>query len=47
MRGNEGDKVEEVFSRNFNINLLRIKAEDRFLDKLEGVEDPERKRKII
>ena len=47
MRGNEGDKVEEVFSRNFNINLIRVKAEDRFLKKLEGVEDPERKRKII
>jgi len=47
MRGNEGDRVEEVFSRNFNINLIRIKAEGRFLEKLSGVEDPERKRKII
>ncbi len=47
MRGNEGDKVEEVFSRNFNINLIRVRAEDRFLEKLAGVEDPERKRKII
>jgi GMP synthase (glutamine-hydrolysing) len=47
MRKDEGEKVKEVFERNFNINLKHIKAESRFLAKLAGVEDPERKRKII
>lgn len=47
MRKDEGEKVKEVFERNFNINLKHIKAEPRFLAELAGVEDPERKRKII
>ena len=47
LRKNEGDQVEEVFKKQFNINLIRINAQDRFLEKLKGVTDPEKKRKII
>ncbi|MDO5847878.1 MAG: glutamine-hydrolyzing GMP synthase [Methanocorpusculum sp.] len=47
LRKNEGDEVEEVFRNQFDINLVRVNAEDRFLSKLAGVTDPERKRKII
>ncbi len=47
LRKNEGDEVEEVFRKQFDINLVRVNAEDRFLAKLAGVTDPERKRKII
>ncbi len=46
MRLNEGDEVEEAF-RDWDINLIRINAEKRFLDKLAGVSDPEKKRHII
>lgn len=47
LRKNEGDEVEEIFRRQFDINLIRVNAEDRFLGKLAGVSDPEQKRKII
>ena len=47
LRKNEGDEVEEVFRNQFDINLIRVNAKDRFLEKLAGVTDPERKRKII
>ena len=47
LRKNEGDEVEEVFRNQFDINLIRVNAKDRFLSKLTGVTDPERKRKII
>ena len=47
LRKNEGDEVEEVFRKQFDINLVRVNAEERFLTKLAGVTDPERKRKII
>ncbi|MEA3510658.1 MAG: glutamine-hydrolyzing GMP synthase [Actinomycetota bacterium] len=47
MRKGEAEQVEETFRRTFNMNLIHVKAEDRFLDALEGVNDPERKRKII
>ncbi len=47
LRKNEGDEVEEVFRNQFDINLIRVNAKDRFLNKLAGVTDPERKRKII
>ncbi len=47
LRKNEGDEVEEVFRNQFDINLIRINCKDRFLNKLSGVTDPERKRKII
>ena len=46
LRKNEGDEVEEVF-KNQDINFIRVDAKDRFLAKLAGVSDPERKRKII
>lgn len=47
LRKDEGDQVEEVFGRQFNMRLIRVNAEERFLGKLSGVSDPERKRKII
>ena len=46
MRKNEGDEVEAAFSGR-ELNLIRIDAESRFLARLEGVTDPEHKRKII
>ncbi len=46
LRKNEAAEVEEVFS-NYNLNFIKIDAADRFLSKLVGVTDPERKRKII
>ena len=46
MRKNEGDEVEAAF-RPWDINFVRVDAEDRFLTKLSGVTEPERKRKII
>lgn len=47
MRKNEGDEVEAAFSQNFDSKFIRVNAEDRFLEKLKGVTDPETKRKII
>ena len=47
LRKNEAEQVEEVFRKRFDINLIKIDAQDRFLNKLKGVSDPERKRKII
>ena len=47
LRKNEGDEVEAVFRKQFDMNLIRVNAEDRFLSKLAGVSEPERKRKII
>ena len=47
LRKNEGDEVEEIFRNQFDINLIRVNAKDRFLSKLSGVADPEAKRKII
>ena len=46
MRKDEGDEVEAAFSK-WNINFIRVNAESRFLLKLAGEADPERKRKII
>ncbi len=46
MRKNEGDEVEQAFAK-WDINFVRVNAEDRFLAKLTGITDPERKRKII
>ena len=46
LRKDEGDEVEKAFEK-WNINLIRVNAENRFLKKLEGVTDPEQKRKII
>lgn len=47
LRQNEAEKVIKVFRDNYKIDLIYVDAEDRFLDKLKGVEDPETKRKII
>lgn len=47
LRKNEGDEVEDLFRKQFDINLVRANAQDRFLGKLAGVTEPERKRKII
>lgn len=47
LRKDEGDQVEEIFRKQFDMNLIRVNAQDRFLSKLAGVSDPEKKRKII
>ena len=47
LRKGEADDVERTFRRHFHMNLEHVKAEDRFLDQLAGVTDPEAKRKII
>ncbi|MBQ3471712.1 MAG: glutamine-hydrolyzing GMP synthase [Clostridia bacterium] len=47
LRKNEGDEVESLFRNQFDINLIRANAQDRFLGKLAGVTEPEKKRKII
>jgi len=46
-RDGEPDEVEETFGRHFKVPLVHVKAADRFLAKLAGVTDPERKRKVI
>ena len=46
MRKNEGDEIERAFAR-WDINFIRVDAEQRFLSRLAGVTEPERKRKII
>ena len=46
MRLNEGDEVEQAFSK-WDIQFIRVDTEARFLGKLDGVDDPESKRKII
>ena len=49
LRKNEGDEVEEVFGPNgpYDLNFVRINAQERFYGKLAGVTEPEEKRKII
>ncbi|CDM67712.1 GMP synthase [Clostridium bornimense] len=47
LRKDEGDQVEEIFKNQFDMNLIRVNAQERFLGKLKGVSDPEKKRKII
>ncbi len=47
LRSGERDKVEETFREHFHIDLRVVDAEDRFLERLENVIDPEKKRKII
>lgn len=47
MRKNESESVIEVFKNQLHANLIYVDATDRFLGKLEGVTDPEKKRKII
>src|SRR6202012_4413992 len=47
MRKNEGAQVVKAFRDQFEVPLVAVDAEDRFLSRLKGVSDPERKRKII
>ena len=47
LRLNEGDQVMAMFAQNMGVKVIRADAEDLFLGKLEGVSDPEAKRKII
>ena len=47
MRKNEGDQVVQTFRDTFRVPLVAVDAEDRFLEKLRGVSEPEAKRKII
>ena len=47
LRSGEAEQVEETFRQHFEVDLVHVKAEDRFLERLEGVTDPEQKRSII
>ena len=47
LRKDEGDMVERTFKNRFDMNIIRVNAEDVFLEKLKGVTEPEKKRKII
>jgi GMP synthase (glutamine-hydrolysing) len=47
LRAGEAEQVEETFRRHLQIDLIHVKAADRFLEKLAGVTDPEHKRKTI
>lgn len=47
LRKNEADTVMETFRDQFHMNIIKIDAQERFLNKLKGVTDPEQKRKII
>ena len=49
LRKDEGDEVEAVFGPegSYDLNFIRVNAQERFYEKLKGVEEPERKRKII
>jgi len=49
LRKDEGDEVEAVFGSkgNFDLNFIRVNAQERYYNKLAGIEEPERKRKII
>ncbi len=47
LRKNEGDQVMEMFASNMGVKVIRVNAEQLFLDKLKSVDDPEAKRKII
>ncbi|MDU4022140.1 MAG: glutamine-hydrolyzing GMP synthase, partial [Staphylococcus epidermidis] len=47
LRKGEGDMVMEQFGEGFDMNIIRVNAKERFMEKLKGVSDPEKKRKII
>ncbi len=47
LRSGEAEQVEATFRSHFAVDLIHVKAEDRFLEALAGVTDPEQKRKII
>ncbi|MFQ5609711.1 MAG: glutamine-hydrolyzing GMP synthase [Woeseiaceae bacterium] len=47
LRHHEGDQVMATFAEHLGVNVIRVNAQDRFFEALEGVSDPEEKRKII
>ena len=47
MRENEGEQVAETFGGHFRVPLVHVQAQDRFLARLEGVSEPEEKRRIV
>ncbi|WP_139905509.1 glutamine-hydrolyzing GMP synthase [Clostridium thermarum] len=47
LRKDEGDQVEAIFKKQFDMNLIRVNAQERFLNRLKGISEPEKKRKII
>lgn len=49
LRKNEGDEVEAIFgpNGNYDLNFIRVNAQERYYEKLKGIEEPEEKRKII
>ncbi|MGI6029349.1 MAG: glutamine-hydrolyzing GMP synthase [Candidatus Heteroscillospira sp.] len=47
LRKDEGDMVERTFRDTFDMKIIRVNAQERFLSKLAGVTEPEKKRKII
>lgn len=47
LRKDEGDQVEATFKEQFQMNIIRVNAQERFLNRLKGITDPETKRKII
>jgi GMP synthase (glutamine-hydrolysing) len=47
LRENEGDEVMDTFDRHMGVRVIRVNAQERFLQELAGVDDPEAKRKII
>ena len=47
LRKGEAESVMETFADKFHMNVIKVDARKRFLDKLAGVTDPEKKRKII
>lgn len=47
LRKGEAESVMKTFAEGFNMNVIKVDAQERFLSKLEGVTDPEKKRKII
>ena len=47
LRKNEAKHVMDIYAQNFDMNIKCVNAEERFLSKLKGIEDPEEKRKII
>lgn len=47
LRLNEGQKIQDIFRKNFDIDLIYVDASDEFLNKLKGIDNPEKKRKII
>ena len=47
LRLDEGEQVMATFAKHMGVKVIRVNAEERFLNKLTGVEDPEQKRKII